>query len=270
MKKLLTTILCFVLALSIVPAMGCDNSVFNANYQQVQASEITAFNSSLGGESNEIMGNGIKIEMSSNEHEANEYEKFNLSYQMIVEKVDGKDVTKLSGKINEEEKENGKLEKEQSELYYDGQTLYSYTKTEGKAVNGEFKYKMDVPSISQYIAGITELFRTNNSGYMSLDSVMAKYASDNGVKFFMETTDNGTKIKIEFTELEDDDMDEIINGKVYFVYDANKVLTALKVEIKETSLFDKNEYEEINVNVEAWSGNISAPKDLDKYTTAPA
>ncbi len=256
MKKLLTTILCLVLSFCIVLAVGCNDgksitsAVFNGDYVEVKASDITAFNQSVAQTEKALdITKGVKFEYVENEIDDNEYEKENVSFKTAI--VDGKLL--LAGTTSEDEKDDGKTFTENCEVYYDGETLYLNNIGLAK------KESRNVSLITYFNRAMQQLNR------FTLDNVVARYSNLNGVKFYQETTDGLTKIKLEFENIEDHD--EKTTGKILFTYDAQMTLVAINVEVIEQELgFGDNEYEEIIINIEAWNGEITLPTDLGAYT----
>ncbi len=257
MKKLLTTFLCLVLTLSIVLAStGCkdgelsiESALFNGNYVQVEASEITAFNESVA-ETEKMLNfaNGVKFEYVENEYEDDEYEKERVYFETKMDEQ----ILVLAGRISEEEKDDGRELNESSDIYYVYDTLF--------VNNGLTKESYQI-GLMQYFNRALSRLET-----LTFDLVVQKYSNINGVKFYKEEVDGNTKIKLEFEHIED--ADEKVTGKILFTYNAQKQLVALNVELieQEKELFESDEYEHIIINFEAFNGDITLPSDLESYT----
>ncbi len=252
MKKLFSTILCFTLSFCIVLAIGCGNNsndaAFKGNYHQVQASEITAFSESVGASNKEIdLNKGIKFEFAKTEMDGDEYEKESISFKTQVVN----DSLLMAGKTLEDEKDDGREKKEETEIYYNRDTFYMN--------NGVKKEYVKIP-FNQYLGTLTLAF-----GDLTLDALVAKYSNDDNVKFYMEDGKDFTKIKVEFERLDGDDK---IIGKFCFRYNADKLLTGIYAELREEEPLEPNEYSDIFMSIEAYEGEIELPNDLDTYTSA--
>ncbi len=257
MKKLLTTILCLVLTMSIVLATGCkeDNlsdKIFEGNYTEVQASEITAFNATVGESGKEVdMSKGIKFEFIQNEMDDDEYEKINVSFNTSL--LD--EIFVMKGRITQEEKDDGNDKNIDADIYYSGDTLYCN--------DGVSKTCQKIP-LKSYISSMTMGFSALT--LENVETVISRLLNIKEFKYYKEVGESVTKIKFEFSERED--LDERKSGIILFTYNnTQNNLIAVNVKIVEdsTSIFDKDEYDETIMNIEGWSGDIDLPADLDTY-----
>lgn len=246
MKKLLTLVMCLVLAIGVMGFTACGDSTFKGDYKEVDKEKAAAFAATIDSEGMALnLQSGIELEFSM------EYGSGSNSYLMEINvksaytaqqqvEVEGSWKTKMGG------------ETEKGDIYYsDG---YAYMNMDGnkikQAVNYEmlFGYVMSNSASSEF-TDIQELI-----DYLDVEP------TSGSVKVYLDESETVNKLKVEFNDFVFEGIK--MDGECYFVYNADGVLTAYKADVKMTESGMEGSF---YMMIKAYDGKISLPSDLDSY-----
>lgn len=265
MKKMLALALGVFMIVGATLFVGCGSkSVFDGNYKEAQVSKVQAFVTELqeakkSTKMDYLVGSAVKLSMKMEDVGAT------MEMSMDIKVVtDSENNSQFSGSSKyksyypkTEASEEKRLETSAEVYYKDGYMYFNGTE-DGKSekYKDEVNIKIalsEINSFNQDIATIIEDILDDGEGY----------------KCFMDSSDNGTKIKFTYEEKTTSGSGSA-EGKeeAIFVFDKDKNMTAMKISGYEREK-DANgkitESVEIEMTIESWSGTISYPSDLDTY-----
>lgn len=260
-KKILAVVMGVLLVVSAFMFTAC-GSAFDGKYEEVTKEQVQTYASSV--ESNEIdkNANGVKLSYSYEYKELNYEEKISASITTVIESE------KLAGefKFNNSKKEGETTSTVESALYLkDGAHYLSNknTKNGTDVSTSKIKYEstLSYEGAMLKLLGLTNLLLIPAESSLSLSNVLVLFSSAEGIKFYMDTTDSEvTKIKISIPKKED-----VVSqnyGEVYFLFDANKKLTGLKMD---STTIDSGKETKKSYTIELNTKGPKFPKDLDSY-----
>lgn len=274
MKKLVALMLTVLIGTCAIMFAGCGSS-FDGNYKEVEKGEVQTFSDEVSKtEGNE----GVSIDYSRGFAVSSNYEMKTavLSTSVKVEakavsvdgkvEMSGKVETNASGTINGEDLFKEGYGKINSEVYYkDG---YGYVSVSANGISSKLKKKVNIGDF------LDDYMNFDNSEYCSLPDLLVEVGTVDGVKFYMDKSDAGCKIKIVVPEMEQSTSEAgigkvTVKGEFYLVYDAQNRLTAVKASLETVQKSGNDNLLKISFVAEPFSGKVSFPNDLDSYALMP-
>lgn len=261
MKKLVALMLTVLIGTCAIMFAGCGSS-FDGNYKEVEKGEVQTFSDEVS----KTEGNaGVSIDYSKGFSLSANYELKTAGVSMSA-KVEAKVVA-----VDEKVEMSGKVEtnvgaKMNGEVYYkDG---YGYVNVSTNGISAKLKSKA---SVDEILGSYTKL---DDGDYCSLPELLVEFGGIDGVKFYMDKTDAGCKIKIVVPEMEKSASEAgigkvTVKGEFYLVYDAQNRLTAVKASMETIQKSGNDNLLKISFVAEPFSGKVSFPSDLDSYALMP-
>ena len=283
MKKLLACLLSIVLLVGVLTSFGC-SSAFDGNYEEVDKNTVVAyaeqFETTDSTSIDFAKGVQMKLEFKG---EAGGISSIpgapvgNVSFDI---NFDSKVATQneellVSSKMQMKVSAAGQSQNGNAEVWYkDG---YGYIKV--NSAGQEIKYKQAMEFNEALFGGglagdlgggldgdiesdsFSEIFKMYDLNVLlaNIDEL------DENAKFYMETTEDGTKIKIEAQTVIEGEPSKML---IVLVFDAQKVLTACKIETSLTMNYDGMSMNaDIKLTIEEFEGQINLPSDLSNYST---
>lgn len=250
MKKLLCSIMCVVLAMGALSLVGC-GSVFDGNYKEMTLEDAKTFSATVKETDNgeEIdYAKGVKYTLKGNMETTFGEKKTNVSADigMKIGSKDGK--LQMQGNMNVSAGEEDSID---SDIYFaDG---YMYYALEMKGLEVKTKAKM---SIDEFVSDYAS-FASMDVSLSELVSLAGYITAEEGsIKFFMDKSDDYTKIKVVQTSVSGGE------GEVIFVFNASNQLIATKVEVKYNEVDEEDGYSmkgEIYLEIAPWEGTVKLP-----------
>ncbi len=288
MKKLVTLLLCLVLAIGTACMFGCGDATFNGNYKEVTADseEVQQFAAAADRAENKVVNFGNGADFSLSVKGSAEGMKVDVSAG-IKATLDTTDAT--AAKLIAEGSVKAKVEatdKDKSDsnanvdmkVYYKDKFVYISGKFDaaimGQAAQADakndvkFKLPLDLDSGIQEIIkelpdGITdaidlpigEVAGLLNGNVLKV-LLNAEKESEGNVKIFIDAENK--KVKAEIKIVNEQEKSEI-NGTLYLVYDENYNLIAIKVEAKM-----KSEEGELTAQLvfKGYTGTVKVPDGI--------
>lgn len=261
MKKLFTSLVCCLLAFSMVIMTGC-SSVFNGNYVEASAEEVNTFAAQTEAvEDNEDFNYAAGVQLKSSVYVKYIVEgeqavvDISMDYKTILEDGD----LKAQGSVKMDIPGEHGTKMNAQFWQADG---FMYLKGTSSMQEGEVKAKYPM-SFDDMFGDLIDSFSE-----VSLTSDLSYYLEMAGsfqdtVKFYIEKTETTNKIKIEVPETTIEGSS--VSLLVVMVYDANYRITAAKVDAK---LTEGDLVMKTNFELQAWNGSVSLPSDAADYTFA--
>ena len=260
MKKLLTTITCLLIATCMLFMTGC-GSVFDGNYVEASAAEVTTFVEQVDAvQENENFNYASGVQLKTSVYlkyvEGTVSQEIDLvmDYKAVLVENDMQAQGNIKMKLPSEMGGNMTADFWQKDgyMYLKGTSLQ----------DGEIKAKYPM-SFDDMFGDLMDEFSE-----ISLNSDINYYLGfaenyQDTVKFYIEQTETSNKIKIEIPEITEEGV--TVSMQVVMVYDANYRITAAKVDM---SLVENSVTMKANFEIEGWEGTIQLPADADTYTYA--
>lgn len=261
MKKMLALALGVFMIVGATLFVGCGSkSVFDGNYEEVQVSEVQDFVTELqeaekSTRMDYLVGSAVKYSM--------EMEEDGATMEMSI------DVKVVTGSENNSQFSGSVKEK----------SYYPNTEERGDEFSGNIYYKDGYMYFNGTVDGKTKKYKNEidiedtlyqmNSINQDIVTIISFIEAGEGYKCFMDSSDNGTKIKVTYERTETSESGSAEEkSEVIFVFDKDKNMTAMKISGYER-IKDANGKitgnVEIEMTIESWSGTISLPSDLDTY-----
>ena len=252
MKKLLTVVLCLVLALSTATMMGCSKSTFDGDYQETDVATVEQMAAEIaeaeGGEELDY-GQGVKLAFDMDVASGELSGELKMDIKAIAVEED----LQMQGSMTMTEGE----ESQTGEMYFTEGYMYTAATYEGQTM------KMKVPMTIDDLIGnyVNEM---GSDVTYSISEVLDMMEGAEGVKWYVEDKEDSKKIKVEYA---DEEMGEV---KVILVYNGQYKLIAVSYEMSMSmTMGEETMTMNLNMTVEPWSGSISLPTDLNTYTEMP-
>lgn len=249
MKKLLCSIMCVVLAMGALSLVGC-GSVFDGNYKEMTLEDAKTFSATVEETENgeEIdYATGVKYTLKGNMETTYGEKKTNFSADvgMKIGSYDGK--LQMQGNMNVSAGEEDSID---SDIYFADDYMYYALEMNGLEV--KTKARMSIDDFIDYYVYFASMdmslsYLVSTAGYIT--------ANKGSIKFFMDKSEDYTKIKIE--AVEGDSEIEII-----LVFNANNQLIATKAEVKYNVVDEEHDYSmkgEIYIEIAPWEGTVKLP-----------
>lgn len=250
MKKLLCSIMCVVLAMGALSLVGC-GSVFDGNYKEMTLEEATAFSATVNQveDAEEIdYATGVEYTLKGNmeTRRGEDTMKVSADVGMKIGSKDGK--LQMQGNMNVSSNDNSVID---SDIYFaDG---YMYYALEMKGLEVKTKAKM---SIDKFIRDNVPFGSINISMSGLVEAAGYITAEEGSIKFFMDKSEDYTKIKVVQTAVSGN------RGEVILVFNASNQLIAAKVESKIDQADEEHNYAikgEIYLEIAPWEGTVKLP-----------
>lgn len=255
MKKIVTAFLCLTLCLFSLTFFGCGNDAFAGNYKEATKEDVTLYAQEVkndGAKTTLDYSTGVemklfadtKVQYSDAESVAI---KANINFKMGIVN----DKLAMSGNMDiTAEGQSGK-----TDVYYNNG--YFYTKMSVAGIDAKIKYKMDVESaidgnFDRFMPAYTDISLEE----INLESLLAVSEKSENVKFYIESTEKGTKIKMVTVIPGKTDGSKAMTTTYYVLLDANKNLLGVKIE-------SDSEYGKFNASIAPYGGRIDTPNDKD-------
>ncbi len=254
-KKILACVMGVLLVMSACMFTACGSS-FDGKYEEVTSEQVKTYANTVSDKEMDKNTKGVKL---SYNFKLTNGEKEASSSMTITSTVsDGK----MQGAIEASAK--GENETAEIKLYLKDNYIYNNYK---RTKNGEeiTSSKKKIPSLINFdaVVALADDVVALPADYKLLE-VINDYQDAIGVKFYMDTTSKGvTKVKISVEKNED--LTDQIYGDFYFLFNDNKEVIGVKVELTE---LEGSRVLTISYSVEYYTGKVKFPKDLDSYETS--
>ncbi len=251
MKKLLSLLICFSLVISIALVGGCSPSIFNGNYQEVQAATVEQMATQIsqaekGQEMDYAQGTKVFYDM-----------KITGAEDMRI-KIDLKSIAVENDlQMQASMQMTANNQTHSSDIYLTQGYMYASTINQGQSM------KIKTPmTIDEMLGGFAE--DAGAEFFYSICAILDMLEDREGVKWYIEDKEDLKKIKVDYAQ---ENMGEI---KVCLVYNAQFKLIAMLYELRlYISLGTDTMGVQLKMSVEPWIGTISLPTDLDTYIEDP-
>ena len=284
MKKLITILLCAVMALSVVAMTGCGDSTFNGNYKEATAEEVAAYAQTVSQDANNATldyNSGIEVSVKSEM-------KITDATSTVEENAEIKG--KAIAKDNALQMESSfKMSMENSvdatasvsiegNAYFANDYIYANAKVTSADQTADQKVKVNMP-FDVFFDNQVDVQTDLSSILLEVQQYTAMGIAN--IKYEMETNDNGTKVRISVPQQDfsfDPTPTYSISGSVkaefVFVYNAQNQIVAVKTVLESSGSTTvegatMNTVQKQEAIVKPFSGSVSLPADLDTYTEAP-
>ena len=266
MKKILTVVLCLLVAISSLLVAGCSSSsVFDGNYTEVEQTEINTFASTVEDKATAVdFSDGIEMTMKISFPLENQVYDVNMNFKTTF----SDDILLIEGNMSTpfQTSPTGPMQVMKADFWCANGNIYMKANYGGQEL--KIKQSMDIDEfINEYTGSSAEEVET------SLSALLEKYAEATNVKYFLEQTETLSKAKIEIPEL-------VVEGQkikmtTAFVYDAELTLTAVMMDLEMTVDNDLDPNTEgvktkTYISIQQWQGTINLPSDLSSYLEIPA
>ncbi len=242
MKKLLSIVLTIAICLSLCFCfVGCTD-VFSGKYVLVADDKINT--ALMGLDADVAFGsmNGLYINL--------ELKNADLGMKATLKYLDTQDL--LSYKIDMTGTLNMSME-----AYHDGEYYYSNLKTAGSEVKTKIKDE-DSMMLSSLMEAFDLVGQMDSEEFSDLFAFDTETIEGLNTKVYIDDTE-GTKVKMVFSQTEGD---FYIKGKAFFVFDALKVLKAMKIDM---TVYEKGASSIIKMEMKEFDGKITLPKGISEW-----
>ena len=244
MKKFLAIILGVLICLSVSMFTACNSTTFDGKYQETSATTISSFSEQVDESGNEDLDYASGIKTFMDLEIGADGQTMHTKNTMYFSLKDGE--IAMQGNVSVKAKALGFSISTTAKIYYSDGYLYYNGKAMG--ITAKYKQAMNIEElIGQYGSG-------NGLSQIKLSDALIEYNSDT-TKFYIETGDDITKIKIDYQA-------EGIKMKMYFIFNESYILQAFKIDMQ--SSFDGTTIKG-TIYAEQWDGEVTLPSNLDSY-----
>ncbi len=248
MKKLLTFIMCIVLAIGVMSFAACGDSTFKGNYEEVDKATAAEFAESVNGDSSVLdMKSGMEMEFSI-ESESDEF-SFSMEYDLKCA-YNAEQQMEMEGSV----KGKGEGQTIKGDIYYSNGLMY--INSDGMKIKQAVDYE-------EFLEGVTGM---GSSAIIDIEGAMTYLETDTtgSIKVYLDKGETESKFKLEVNNFSVEGVK--VNGEYYYVFDANGNLIACKIDVSMTMSYEGyNSDMSVYMVVKAYDGKISLPSDLDSY-----
>lgn len=247
MKKLLTLVMCLVLAIGVMGFTACGDSTFKGNYEEVDKATAAEFAESVNGESSVLdMKSGMEMEFSM---EMDGEMEFSMEYDLKCA-YNAQQQIEMEGSV----KGKGEGQSIKGDIYYSNG--FMYINSDGMKIKQAVDYE-------EFLEGITGM---GSDAIIDIQGVIEYLEMDNtgSIKVYLDKGETESKVKVEVNNFSVEGVK--VNGEYYYVFDANGNLIACKIDVSVTISYQGyNSSMSVYMVVKAYDGKVSLPSDLDSY-----
>lgn len=247
MKKLLTLVMCLVLAIGVMGFTACGDSTFKGNYEEVDKATAAEFAESVNGESSVLdMKSGMEMEFSM---EMDGEMEFSMEYDLKCA-YNAQQQIEMEGSV----KGKGEGQSIKGDIYYSNG--FMYINSDGMKIKQAVDYE-------EFLEGITSM---GSDAIIDIQGVIEYLEMDNtgSIKVYLDKGETESKVKVEVNNFSVEGVK--VNGEYYYVFDANGNLIACKIDVSVTISYQGyNSSMSVYMVVKAYDGKVSLPSDLDSY-----
>lgn len=275
MKKLITLLLCLVIAIGTPCMFGCGDATFNGNYKEVSAdsTEVQQFSEATAKSEMVDVTKGVEVEFKIKGNAGGSDMDISANVKVAAE-GEGNDVKlQAAGSLKGKVKSSDANADMNFNIYYTNGYGYIGGKMKatasGTSAEEELKFKMrwDIENSLNEIMGIASDEIDLPAGEMEgltqgnvFANLIAEFEGQEGVKIYIDA--DGRKARIEVSEFDVEGTK--LSGAIFFVYDENYNMTAFKLDFKAKTA--ENEEVSAYLVIKGFNGTVTLPSETELKT----